>query len=221
MLRGYLFGFGKRLIGRNRSRQRNGKHGCVLRHAMFARRLRCEPLEDRRMLSIITVDSLDDAPVNHADGNTTLRDAIALAADEASYPGADEIRFDASLGLDTTPGKIALGEGQLTISSNVTITGPGAELLAIDANHASRVFYTYGSETGVELSGLTITGGSTRYDAGIYNSGTLTLKGSTISGNSATGESSMGGGINNRGTLTKTKSTISSNTDSNDGGMYN
>ena len=43
--------FGNRLFGRERSRQRDSKHGSISRHATFARRLRCEPLEDRRMLS--------------------------------------------------------------------------------------------------------------------------------------------------------------------------
>ena len=42
---------------------------------------------------------------------------------------------------------------------------------------------------------------------GIYNSGTLTLNGSTLSGNSA----QEGGGIGNRGTLTLVNSTLSAN----------
>ena len=43
---------GNRLFGRKRSQQRDCKYGPMSVHAVFARRLRCEALEDRRMLSI-------------------------------------------------------------------------------------------------------------------------------------------------------------------------
>jgi len=55
--------------------------------------------------------------------------------------------------------------------------------------------------------------------AGLYNGGTLTVTGSTLSGNTAT---LSGGGIYNAGTLTVTGSTLSGNTASNPGGgIYN
>ena len=45
----------KRLFGRERLQRRSNKHGSISRHAAFARQLRCEPLEDRRMLSGLTL----------------------------------------------------------------------------------------------------------------------------------------------------------------------
>ena len=48
-------GFGKRLFGWKRSQRRNNKQGSVLRHAIFARLLRSETLEDRRMLNGLTL----------------------------------------------------------------------------------------------------------------------------------------------------------------------
>ncbi len=194
------------------------------------RGLRFEPLEDRRMLAIITVNSLSDGAIDHTDDatNLTLRDAIAQAADETTNPGADEIVFADSLSLETTPGTITLTEGQLTIDSDLTIAGPGADQLTVDGSQKSRVFYVTGESTEATLNGLTITGGQTtdsgsnsaHYGGGIYNySATLTVSESTISGNSA----HYGGGIHSRyGTLKVTESTISGNSaQENGGGIYN
>ena len=36
---------------------------------------------------------------------------------------------------------IMLTSGELLVDKSVTISGPGANMLAVDANHASRVFY--------------------------------------------------------------------------------
>ena len=198
--------------------------------------LRAEPLEQRRLLAVITVDSLGDEPVDLSDGDVTLRDALVLAAD-AAYPDADEIVFDSSLGLDTTPGEIRLTEGELLINSVVTITGPGSSNLAIDADadaaNESRVIYIDSAVT-VSLTGLTVTHGYTtargggirneggtltvqdccitdnygKYGGGILNTGTLILQDSTLSGNS----SSYGGGFRNwYGTATVIGSTITGN----------
>jgi hypothetical protein len=110
-------------------------------------------------------------------------------------------------------GTITLSTGQLVVGTSVTINGPGANMLAADGNHASRVF-NVGSGKTVTISGLTITNGSASTGGGIYNDhATLTVTNSTISGNSAT---DGGGGILNDGkfgsaTLTITNSTISGN----------
>ena len=74
------------------------------------------------------------------------------------------------------------------MNKSVTISGPGANTLAVDANHASRVFYI-ASGKDVTISGLTITNGSAPSDfgGGIYNDhANLTVTSCTISGNSAT-----------------------------------
>src|SRR5689334_3045387 len=67
-----------------------------------------------------------------ADGKISLREAV-LAANNT--PGANTI--DAT-GIS---GTITLSGTQLTVTNNVTITGPGASNLTISGNNASRVFY--------------------------------------------------------------------------------
>jgi hypothetical protein len=134
---------------------------------------------------------------NQADsGPGSLRDAIAAAA-----PG-DTINFSLTL-----PATITLTSGELLISKNLTISGPGASSLTISGNNSSRVF-EIGSGFTVAISGLTIQNGSADTGGGFVNSGTLMLSNSTLSGNRAT---IAGGGILNAGTLTLTNSTLSGN----------
>jgi hypothetical protein len=134
---------------------------------------------------------------NQADsGPGSLRDAIAAAA-----PG-DTINFSLTL-----PATITLTSGELLISKNLTISGPGASNLAISGMNASRVF-EIGSGFTVAISGLTIQNGSADTGGGIFNVGTLMLSNSTVSSNSVSGN---GGGIYNNGTLTMTNSTLSGN----------
>src|SRR5678816_3450238 len=128
-------------------------------------------------------------------GAGSLRQALADAVN------GDTIDFNSSLNGQT----IMLASGELFVATNVAINGPGANMLAVDANHASRVFYI-GNHRNVTISGLTITNGSApdpyHRGGGIYNdyNATLTLSSCTISGNS--GYQGVGGGIyNDQGTL--------------------
>ena len=105
------------------------------------RTLRCEPLEDRRMLATVVVgNTLDvsNAPDltsitalmnNNGGDGISLRKAITAANNTA---GPDAITFAVAGTIDTL--------SQLpTITSQLTITGPGADQLTIDAgNHACR-----------------------------------------------------------------------------------
>ncbi len=188
------------------------------------RPLRIEPLEDRRMLTAYLVDSLGDT--TGADGVITLREAIEAANTNAAVgdalPGSaidtDSISFDGAL-FASGPATITLQNGRLQITDDLDIQGPGAESLTIDADGLSRVFYINGAEIDTAISGLTITGGNTVWDGGgVYNSGSLTITGATISGNSANNSTSGGGGIYNLGTLTVAASTISGNSAKLDGG---
>lgn len=157
-----------------------------------------EPLELRRLLATFTVTNLLDA------GEGSLRAAIAAANAE---PGADTIEFDQGV-----TGRITLTSGQLTITDDLEINGPGARLLELSAGNDSRVF-TVGTTTAA-ISGLTITDGRNLEGGGIYNSGTLTLTGVAVVGNSAPAdfeEGGRGGGIFNLGTLTVIRSTIAYN----------
>ena len=107
----------------------------------------------------------------------------------------------------------------------MTITGPGANLLTISGNNASRVFDI---AAGVSISGLTISGGlapnssNNGWGGGIYNGGSLTLTDSTVSGNAINGTSQnvFGGGIFNAGTMIIDSSTIAGNTAAASGGFF-
>src|SRR6266567_4302486 len=167
-----------------------------------------------------TVNSiLDDGTGTCTASKCTLRDAIASASAAAS-PG-DTINF--SLPANSI---INLTSGELSINKNLTINGPGANLLTLSGNNSVRVFNigSAGQNISVTISGLTIAkGNASDVGGGIVNQsvGILTITGCAISNNTA----GSGGGIykSNGGTVTITNSTISGNTASNGGGggIYN
>src|SRR4051794_33754798 len=106
--------------------------------------LHLEELEGRLVLSAYHVSTLTDG------GPGSLRDAIAQANNHA---GADVIIFGSGL-----TGTIALTGGELDITDDLKINGPGADRLTVSGNHISRVFKVESGET-VSISGLTIAGG--------------------------------------------------------------
>jgi hypothetical protein len=181
-------------------------------------------LEERRVLSTLTVTSNSDNP-----WAGTLRNEIA-----AAQPG-DTIDF--ASGLQT----ITLVSGQLEINKNLTIQGPGSSLLAIDGGgvYGSRVFQV-DAGTKVTISGLTIEDGSgdrynnqgygsvfstgpatdsyDGYGGGVLNLGTLALSGCNVTNNSvgfllgfAFGTNFEGGGIYNHGTMTLSGCNVTGN----------
>src|SRR3990172_2387719 len=90
-----------------------------------SRRLRIEPLEARRLLAVVTVNSEFDT-VDLNDGLVSLREAVFATN---IVPGPDTIEFSLSLAGKT----LVLTQGELTISDDLAITGLGADLLTIDA----------------------------------------------------------------------------------------
>jgi hypothetical protein len=156
----------------------------------------------------LTVTSLADS------GAGSLRQALADAG-----PG-DTVAFQAGL-----TGTITLTSGQLVVDESVTIAGPGASVLTVSGNDASRVFYLY-SNAGlleVTISGLTVADGSANDGGGIFNlDENATLQDVVVTGNDATAD---GGGVWSdgfTGTLEVIDSTISGNTAGDDGGgIYN
>jgi len=148
---------------------------------------------------------------NHDDsGEGSLRQAIL---DANANPGPDTIEFDKSAW-----GTITLTSGELLITDDLTITGPGVFALTVSGNHQSRVFEINSGIT-VDISGLTVSDGlASGYGGGILNNGTLTISNVVVSSNSAT---PGGGGIANNGTLTITNSTLSGNSTSGRGGAIN
>jgi hypothetical protein len=165
-------------------------------------RLVLESLEGRRVPT--TVTNLNDA------GDGSLRQAII------DTPADGTVDFQPGLS-----GAIPLTTGELAINKNLTITGPGANVMTVSGNHASRVF-NIGASVKVSILGLTIADGTDSkgmfaFGGGIYNQGTLTISYSVIAGNSAAAGSAhftataSGGGIYNRGMMTVTDSALSGN----------
>ena len=122
-------------------------------------------------------------------------------------------------------GTIPLSSGQITIDKDLTIQGPGADVLTVQNTAArsttSRIFYVNSGVT-VTIAGLTISGGdiygesSPARGGGIYNTGNLTVTGSIIRNNQAQSTAGLvgftfGGGIFSTATLTISNSTISHN----------
>src|SRR5262249_55425123 len=120
---------------------------------------RIEALEDRTVLSTLTVTSAAD------DGSSgTLRAMLATAS-----PG-NNIQFAPQLYGRT----ITLKQGQLVIDKTLAIQGPGANQLAISGNDGSRVFDVTGSGT-VSIAGLSITHGLAPVGGRILIEGGATL----------------------------------------------
>jgi hypothetical protein len=154
----------------------------------------------------ITADPL--LVTSMADGGPgSLRDVLLSA------PADSTVHFWSGVS-----GTITLTSGMLSLTQDVSIVGPGADLLTISGNKMLRVFQIASAAT-VTLSGLTIGNGNSTgsVGGGIYNDGTLTVTSSTISGNFA---SPRGGGIYNSpsATLTLNDSLISGNSTTNAGG---
>jgi hypothetical protein len=143
---------------------------------------------------------------------TNLADAGAGSLRQAivDTPAGGTVDFQPGLS-----GTITLATGELAIAKDLTVAGPGADVLTVSGNDASRVFSIAASFT-VTLSGLSISRGLipvNEYGGGVLNSGTLTIADSIIRDNTAPAEgvASGGGGIYNSGTLTINNSTLTGN----------
>ena len=203
-----------RRTSRQAARRRPGSPplGCRTNRAIAAS-CAIEPLEDRRLLALVTVDTLDDT-VDFNDGLTSLREAIFATN---LVGGPDTIDFAPSLTAGG-PATILLTQGELKITDALTITGPGADLLTIDASgndptpnlndgKGSRLFHIDNGSSSdfidVTISGIAMTGGDWGGDFGlpigptenggaVWSRENLTLQSVTIAGNFTRG---WGGGI--------------------------
>jgi len=140
-------------------------------------------------------------------GAGSLRQAVM---DANVCPGSATITFAPS-----AYGTITLTNGELFITNDLSILGPGVTNVTVNGNHTSRVFYINPSNT-VTIAGLTITNGNVGGQLGgaIRNDhATLTVSNCVITGSSA----ADGGGILNDGnggrgaSLTIINSTLSHN----------
>ena len=151
--------------------------------------------------NIITVTNLNDM------GPGSLRQALMDAND------GDTINF-------AVTGTITISSGQLIVSTSVTISGPGADILAVDGSGDDRVFSINNGLT-VTISGLTLTNGMSISGGCITNGNVATL---TVTNCALSGCTSPNGGAiyNDHATLTVTNCTISGNqAASNGGGIVN
>jgi hypothetical protein len=168
-----------------------------------------EPLEDRWLPSV--------DPVTNLSGDPNV--VGSLPYEVAHAQAGDTIQFQLN---SNQPATISLS-GPLSVTKDITIQGPGANVLTVRGDGKDGVV---GVPSGVTaaISGLTITngGGFTLPDGsigggGIYNNGNLTLTGVEVANNQVTGTntaSAFGGGIFNdkSGTLTLIQSTVDHNT---------
>ena len=154
-------------------------------------------------MAVFEVLTLTDSGVG------SLRQAIA---DANAILGADTITFHSSV-----TGTIALSTGQIAITDSVTIDGPGAGLLSVSGNDASRVFYLYSPAAvpiDVTISGLTladgrsdVSGDPTASRGGAINAigENLTIEDSVVQDSAASGD---GGGIASTGAALNVRNTI-------------
>ena len=164
-------------------------------------------------LLVTTVDDHNDGVCNVAD--CTLREAITAA----NASGGDNIIAFAPGVIGT----IQLSAALPSLSADMAIQGPGANLLTVRRNIGGsyRIFNITPNSVIAAISGLTIANGNSPSNGGgISNTGALTISNSTISGNNT---DSSGGGIVSSGTLIVVNSTISGNsaTGGFGGGIYN
>jgi hypothetical protein len=130
-------------------------------------------------------------------------------------PAGGTILFDTT--FFNQPRTIPLNDGVLNIFKNLTITGPGANLLTLDGVNSTRVFGIDGGVT-LNLSGVRITRGYNDHcGGGIINNGGSTLNAANIIIDNSRSDNG-GGGICNVGTLNLTGSLITGNTAANEGG---
>ncbi len=161
----------------------------------------------------ITVTSGADTGGTCPGAGCTLRQAIAVSAAGGT--------IDFAAGLTA----VTLTSGELAIDKNLTIRGPGANLLSVQRSYAPEIpkfrIFNVGGST-VTFSDIAIQNGYADFlnnGGGIYaNQVNLTIIRSTISNNHA---GDFGGGIRHYlGQLTIVNSTISDNSANYGGGIF-
>ncbi len=153
-------------------------------------------------------------------GPGSLSDAIATA-NTNNQP--DTIVFDPAVTGTVAGWFLNVQSDNGTPANSLTITGPGADILAVDGGNSTKVF-NINSGTTVTISGLTIQNGALPggYGAGIYNAGDLTLSDVSVINNNINSAPGFGAGIYNNGSITLSRSTVSGNHAFDyGGGIYN
>ncbi|MEQ1761709.1 MAG: FG-GAP-like repeat-containing protein [Pyrinomonadaceae bacterium] len=125
-------------------------------------------------------------------GPGSLRQAIADSSGNLQH---DIITFDSD--LFSSPQTISITTGELVVLSdvnpqnavyyNVSIVGPGADLLTLDANNQSRILRKASGGGELEISGITVTRGFATQGGGVYSEGSLVISNAVIANNTAAG----------------------------------
>ena len=108
----------KRRKSRKAARIDSAAHSGIA-DSFYRRTLRCEPLEQRWMLAVVTVTTVSDT-TDLSDGLISLREAV-FAANTIS--GADTIEFAPSLTAGG-PATVPLTHGEMKVTDALTISGP-------------------------------------------------------------------------------------------------
>ncbi len=181
------------------------------------RRLRMESLEDRQLLFVFT-------PGNFAELITAFDDANTNGESDTIDLGGNTF----TIGTVNNVGAIGNGNALPIVGSDsgnsLTIENGTIQRNTASGTPAFRILEV-GSGADVTLDNVNIHNGLASdfgdgWGGGIFNSGTLAVTNSTISGNTGNNssggddsfENGVGGGIFNEGSLTVTDSTISGNT---------
>lgn len=169
------------------ARRARGACGLVVR--LFVLGFSAAGLNAARAENIV-VNTLNDAAEGatacSSTGACNLRDAVQRAN---RNDGPDSISFVSGLS-----GTITLSHGELSISDNLTLTGPGASELTLAGTATTRIFnISYESPDNlpinVTISGLSLTGASSSADGGamFVDNANLTLSDCVFSGNHSEG----------------------------------
>jgi hypothetical protein len=178
-------------------------------------RLEVEILEDRRLMATCHVVRLGDFGSGGDLGGGHSRGDLRYCITKAnSEPGPDIIDISAN-------GTINLTGPLPSLSSDIQIRGPGADLLTIRRGTGGNYrIFTVSAVVSVEISGVTLANGYvvgpnsfTAHGGGILNSGTLLLRSSVLTENRvlAYDGTARGGCLYNSGNLTMIESTIVDN----------
>lgn len=158
---------------------------------------------------------LDEDDGDYSVGDLSLREAVELAN---FLPGADTISFAPIIGGDVT---VALS-GSLRVTDSLTLTGPGASVLTLDAERRARLFTIDDgdsmSHSAVTISGLSLVDGLSDEGGGaVLNYENLTLRDVVVRDSEAR---SGGGGVYSEGPLEIYRSEVRNNSGRGGGGVY-
>ena len=129
----------------------NWDHVVTRRGQRSHRKLRLEQLETRQLLATFQVTTTNDA------GAGSLRQAIL---DANNTDEADTITFSVT-------GQINLTSGELLVTDDIEINGPGADQLTIDGTLNSRIFNLGATSAArFEIRDLDLANGSTPNEGG-------------------------------------------------------